>query len=635
MKWIFSAIFLLTPVYLFSQRIDLALARVPDSLKQNANAIVRLDRMDLAITSQREMTIREVRIVTVLNENGLSSIGASCSYDKRTSVKSIEATVYDTFGNEIKKIKKRDFKDQCIIDGITLFSDNRVIYLEYTPTQYPFTIVYESEVRSSNTAFLPRWYFIARNYTSVEECQLNVVFPDDLGFKKKEFNFSNFPIKKLIDSPTQLSYEATGIPAQKPETLSPNPEHVLPWVLIGLERFNMEGVDGYVRDWKEFGQWYSQKLLYDTNDLPEETKTKMKQLVGNEKDPIRKAKIIYNYLQQKSRYVSIQVGIGGFKPMHAKDVDRLGYGDCKALSNYMQSLLRAVEVDSYLTLVYGDSDKIDIQQDFVSMQGNHMILAIPTGDTYTWLECTSQDVPFGYQANFTDDRAVVIIKPEGAVVVKTKNYLNDDNSQFSKGFINLDERGMMTGSIQIDSRGAQYGRKFYLADNSPNENEKHYKEYWSNINNLKMKSVSFANDKETIMFTENLIVSGENYGTFSGDKLLFPVNAFNQENGAIRKIRNRKTAFEIQRGTYDLDEIEINLPAGFTTEFLPDNLERKSKFGAYTCEIKKVSPDKLLYKRSFLLKQGIYQNTDYEDFRLFLEQISRNDNAKVVLIKQP
>ena len=58
----------------------------------------------------------------------------------------------------------------------------------------------------------------------------------------------------------------------------------------------------------------------------------------NETDPIEKAKIVYKYMQEKTRYISVQVGIGGFKPMLAKDVDRLGYGDCKALSNYTKAL---------------------------------------------------------------------------------------------------------------------------------------------------------------------------------------------------------------------------------------------------------------------------------------------------------
>jgi hypothetical protein len=61
------------------------------------------------------------------------------------------------------------------------------------------------------------------------------------------------------------------------------------------------------------------------------------------------------------------------------DVDRLGYGDCKGLTNYTKALLEAVDVPSYNTILYGDSYKKDIESDFVSMQGNHMILAIPYG----------------------------------------------------------------------------------------------------------------------------------------------------------------------------------------------------------------------------------------------------------------
>ena len=93
------------------------------------------------------------------------------------------------------------------------------------------------------------------------------------------------------------------------------------------------------------------KILSGTDELPEETKVKIKNLVGNEKDPIKKAKIVYKYVQEKSRYVSIQVGIGGWKPMLANDVDRLGYGDCKALIKLYKSFLNAVDVPSYYTII--------------------------------------------------------------------------------------------------------------------------------------------------------------------------------------------------------------------------------------------------------------------------------------------
>ena len=61
--------------------------------------------------------------------------------------------------------------------------------------------------------------------------------------------------------------------------------------MMGLEYFNLEGVDGQAKTWKEFGKWWSDKILVGTDELPEETKVKMKALVGGEKDPIIKAKI--------------------------------------------------------------------------------------------------------------------------------------------------------------------------------------------------------------------------------------------------------------------------------------------------------------------------------------------------------
>lgn len=634
MKSNFCTLFFFFFSFLLSaQKSEYSVLSIGDSLKENANAVVRLDQTDLTISSQRSMTTKTHRIVTVLNERGFDATETAEFYDKSTSIKSIEAIIYDAFGKEIKKFKRKDFKDQSIVGGGTLFSDSRYMFLDYTAISYPFTVEFISEVQTSSTAFIPRWMPLRGFNTSIEKSTLNVTFLKELGFKKKEFQFSNYNIKKELDTETQLSYVATNIRAQKHEEYSPSYKELFPKVMMGLEHFHLEGVDGTATNWVDFGKWYSEKILSGTTDLPEETKTKIRALVGDEKDPVKKAKIVYDFVQKKSRYVSIQVGIGGWKPMLATDVDRLGYGDCKALTNYTKALLQAVDVPSYNTVLYGDPYKTNIESEFVSMQGNHMILSIPTGNHYTWLECTSQDDPFGYQGTFTDDRDVLVIKPEGGEIVRTNIYEDKGNTQTDKGSYAIDEQGNLSGSVSIVSEGTQYSTKAQIETMQPNEREKHYKEYWDNVNNLKLGKITFANDKEKIRFIENVQISAVNYGPLTGNKMIFALDVFNQNSSNIKRIRNRKNPFQIQRGFFNTDEIEVALPTGFSIEFLPSTFELKGKFGEYKTEIIKKENNKLIYKRSMALNKGKYSNKEYDEFRLFMEQVSRNDNAKIILTK--
>lgn len=618
---------------LHAQKTDYLFATIADSLRENANAVVRLDQTDVKILSQRSLSVSKKRVVTVLNEKGLDNIDAQEHYDKTTSVRSIEATVYDAFGKELKKLKRKDFRDQCVIDGMTIFSDSRFIYLNYTPVQYPFTIVFESEVGTSNTAFIPSWMPLTDYYVSIEKSILNISYPENLGFKKKEMHFSGFKIEKTAETSSALSYSVANVAARKQEDFSPKYFDLFPKVMFGLEKFHLEGVDGSASTWTEFGKWYSEKIISDATILSEPSVLAVKKLVGDEKDPIKKAKIVYDFVQKKSRYVSIQVGIGGWKPMPASDVDRLGYGDCKALTNYTKALLNAVDVPCYHTVLYGDRTQRNIQSDFVSMQGNHMILSIPNGKGYTFLECTSQDDPFGFQANFTDDRDVLVIKPEGGEIVHTKMYIDKDNAQLSHGSYKILSDGQVSGEISIVSEGSQYGDKFRLQNKPPLEREKHYKDYWHSINNLKLKKIAFSNDREKVVFDEKVEIDAANYGNLSGQRMMFPVNLYNQYEGNFKRVRNRKTPFEIARGFYDEDEVVIRLPEGFAIESMPKNFEIAGKFGTYKTELVQTENKNLLYKRQLLIKKGSYSNQEYEEYRTFADQIARNDNAKIVLLK--
>ena len=614
-----------------AQKSSYSVDLIPDNLKENVNSCVRLQMINVEIKSFKKYKITTQKIVTVFNKYGISNIDAREYYDNSTSINSIDASVYSASGTLLKKIRASDFIDESVVDGFTI-SDNRTLFLDYTPVEYPFTVVFNSVLESSNTAFLPHWQPIDDFFESVQKSSFSIAYPVDVGFKFKEYNFNGSEISK-VQLPSQIIFEISNVVAEKPESGSSTFKNVVPKVIFALEKFSLEGVEGTARTWQDFGLWMNKSLLANNDDLSEETQKKIKNLVANESDTFKKAKIIYNYVQSKTRYVSVQMGIGGWKPMPAKDVDRLGYGDCKALSNYTKALLKIVEIPSYYTLIYGGSNRQDIDDNFVSMQGNHAILTLPINNKLQFLECTSQTIPFAFEGDFTDDRKALIITPEGGKVIKTQVFSENDNTQISKGSYSIAENGNVKCNVQICSKGIQYDNVSHLETSSAQEIDKHYKSYFSWINNLALDKPKFINNKDLVEFTSSLQFSADDYGKVNSNYLIFAINIFNQDNEIPQRYRNRKNYFEIERGFTDYDEIQVLIPKGFKVDSMPDNLSISGKFGDYSFKIVQLNDTQIVYSRKHIIKKGIWDKNEYENYRVFKEQISKADNCKVVISK--
>lgn len=613
----------------FAQEIP-PIASIPQNLRDNANAVIRSSQTAVNITGRRAMTIKREHTVTIFSEAGLKYIDAVEWLSGSTSVKNVELSIFGADGELIKKIKRKDFKEQSVSEG-SIITDDKVLYYEYLPLKYPFTAKYTSEVTTSNTAFIPSWSPVEGYNVSVEKCSLNITALPELGLRHKVNDQNNMLAKREIAN--GLSATAENIPAVVREDYSPSFNKITPHILFGLTNFHLEGIDGEAKDWANFGAWMYKHLLTGTDELPETTIAAIKQRVGSETDALKKAKIVYEYVQAKTRYVSIQLGIGGWKPMLAKDVDRLGYGDCKALTNYTRALLKAVGVNAVYTVVYAGSGKQDITPDFVSMQGNHVILGIPNNNTITWLECTSQIAPFGFQGDFTDDRMVLMITPEKGELVRTFVYDTKLNTQDIKGHYTIAPTGTISGNFQRISKGIQYDDKYYLEKRPHEDIVKHYKEDFGYIHNLKLKKAEINNNKNNQELTENIAFDGDNYWNISGNKYMFSVNAFNKSGVLPQRYRNRKSPFVIERGFYDVDEVTINLPEGYTIEAKPENVTINNKFGEYKIEYIYEPAGKITYKRVLAINNGSYTSDEYENYRLFREKVMRNDNAKIVLIK--
>ncbi|MBR9913903.1 MAG: DUF3857 domain-containing protein [Algicola sp.] len=616
---------------MISQDEDLLVSyTIPLELKVKVNAVVRYDHTIVEIKDYDKYILTKKRIVTVFNEYGNSKLNAISHYDDNVNISKLEAKIYDANGEEIKKIRKNDFQDVSAVSGGTLYSDNRVKYLDYTPVDYPYTMVLETEVIHNSTAFLPRWRPITGFYCSTEYSEFKIINDSEVALKIKASNFEDYAIEKHSD----YHYSAKHLMSLKPEAYSPSFFTYAPELKLALTEFDMEGVKGVNQHWEDFGKWMYDELLTDTDDLFGAAVEDVKKLTAEATTDMEKARIVYNYMQNKTRYISVQIGIGGWKPMLAQDVDRLGYADCKGLTNYTKALLKAVGVTSHYAVIYGDRDLVNIDKEFSATEGNHVVLCIPNAEEDVWLECTSQTNPFGYIANFTDDRDALLITPEGGKIVHTTVYPTEENLQLTNATIMLDVDGAISADVVIKTHGFQYALHEGVQLQPTREQELDIKEYWSYINNLSVESLSYNNDKTNVIFTETAKVSSANYATKSGKRFLFQPNAFNRVTTIPPRYKKRELDFEIQRGFIDKDEFVIKIDPSLAVEAMPDPVAISNTYGSYTFSIEKKSEHELLYKRTYVLNKGYYSKEQYKEFRDFQKEVTRHDKTKIVFISK-
>lgn len=617
--------------YLVAQDQDFSISKIPEELKINANSVVRIDDFVVEVNSQNSMTYKAKVATTVLNKLGDHNKYIQVSFDKNTKIKSIETYIYDAFGKEIKKVKNSEYQDVSAVDGGTLFGDSRMIYYRYTPISYPYTIYYEYEVESINTGFIPGWRPISSYLTSVESSSYTLKSKEGLKIRFKEKNFEGYVIEKET-SDNKLSYEIANQTAIKKEPSSPLLRDFTPTLIAGLYKFSLEGINGEASNWSEFGKWQYDYLKAGNDKIHDDVKILVLNLVEGINDPIEKAKIIYKYVQDRTRYISVQVGIGGWMPIPANEVHRLGYGDCKGLANYTKTLLDAVGVESYYTVIWAGDENRNVEKDFFSMQGNHIILNLPTNDGNIWLECTSQKVPFGYLGDFTDDRDALVITPEGGVIKHTKVYDSKENLQVVKGEYEIDEKGTINASVKITSKGTQYIDNLQRNDGvSRDELIKLFKNHLSYLNNIKFSKIEAFNNRDEVSFDEEIEFKATNYFSESGSDILIPINAFNRGSIAPRRVRDRKLPFEIKYSYMDIDEVEIKLPPSFELMYVPENKEVETKYGSYSFELSKINETTYLYKRTIEIKEGKYPKEEYSSYRSFRKTIGKYDNSKIIL----
>ena len=203
--------------------------------------------------------------------------------------------------------------------------------------------------------------------------------------------------------------------------------------------------------WKEVGDWFD-SLAKPKAAVTDEIRTKAAELTKGKTTDQEKIRAIYDFVSSRFRYIGIDLGLGRYTPHSGAEVLANRYGDCKDKHTLFAALLQAINVPAYPALI---SSSFHIDPAFPTPSlFDHVITAIPHGESLLFLDTTPEVAPFGLLLrNLRDRQALVILPSGGARLAGTPINPPVPNYEVFHIDSSIDEKGTLDAKMKVEERG--------------------------------------------------------------------------------------------------------------------------------------------------------------------------------------
>jgi hypothetical protein len=608
-------------------KVNYPVSQIPDSLQTNAYSVVRFESTDFGYSDPQYAVQHVIRVVTILDEKGSDEADLSVDLGKFWDLNKFSGEIYDQNGKLIRKIKTSDLHSSSL--SPELATDESVSFYECSESSYPFTIMYEYEVKWKNGIIaFPPFEPMEALQQSVQHAEYHLKVPVGTKFQLYAQNMSDHAETTTGKGNEEYTWNLNGIKAIDEESYMPQLTKLAPSLQLEPDNFSYDKSTGTLNSWNELGKW-SWGLLQQRDELPPQAVEKIKEIVANATSDKEKVERLYHYLQTTTRYVSIQLGIGGYQPMSAAAVFQTGFSDCKGLSNYLRAMLEVVGIPSYYTIISTTHPRFI--HDFASpLQADHVILVVPLGKDTIPLECTSTELPFGYVHSEIAGHDALLVTPEGGKLFRLPTYPDTANFTHTLMQIQLEKNGSMKAKARSIYTLANYEEMIPFEKMADSDERIKFIKADYRLPSMQIANIHVVEKHDELpAMTLNYTLSSDMYSNQSGTRLFVPVNPLKNKYAFFaRKIR--KYPFVIRDGNVECDTILITIPVGMKVERLPSDVSLKKMFGSFSSDAS-LQGNLLEIVQRVDIPKGKFPASNNEDFKSFMDAINLAYEDQIVL----
>lgn len=564
--------------------------------------------------------------VALVIYNAFGNEEVSVAYEKTDKLKVFKAWVEDMNGKKLYKVPDKMFEDRNQYQSSAMYADCRERTCKTDFALYPHRFVYTSTIVSDEFTNLAHWN--PRSYRSrpLRNAELWIHRPLSVDVRTKYEGITDV-VSDTTGQQITTRYRLSPILLDDEGTTNPNVVYPRAFVDVVPERF-MYGLQGFHTNWSSYGNWVEQ-LNSGLTNLPEQERLKVRELLSETTDTLERVRILYHYLQDHTRYVNIQLGIGGMKSYPASYVSLNKFGDCKALSNYMKALLEEAGIRSNFVLVNRDVFPEPFYPDFSSSQFNHMLLLVPLGKDTLWLENTSSINSMGFVDVSTQNRPALLLDGINSRLIRTPPFDTESVRGTRKVTLRISADNIAEATISHQGRGWENDHWRAVENEVSTSSQLKYLEPFIPFKHFDMKrceiKVPFRDEPCAQL---DLSLSMSNFMMRTQGATYLPQVSVYQGLNVFSKPDGKTHDFPFP--VCQKDTVLYLLPGNLSLESLPAPITLTGPYGSYESMYVPIEGG-LMGVKTFHIKAGCYTPDTYRMLYEFVQQISDTEKKSLLL----
>lgn len=624
--------------------LDLAAAPTPE-VAPDVAAVQLLTEVELVVAADGKMRKRLRGAVRILRQDGLARAGVAAPLDAWHSVKDMQAWLIPVSGQQVELRFRDAVETSALAGGGELATDYRMKMLGFTEARPGAVVGYEYVIEQSPLEMSDTFAF--QDTIPVRAARYTLKLPSGWNMLPTWLNHAAVAPVGAAGS-GQWQWSLRDIPAVPIEDAMPTWGSVAGQLFLA---FSPSGRTPQLGTWAGIGNWYVE-LSKERRVASAAMRGKIAQLVAGKASQLEKMRALAGFAQRDVRYVSIQLGMGGYQPHAAAEVFRHLYGDCKDKAGLLGVMLREIGVDSVPVLV--NSRRTRVRADTPpSLQFDHVILAIrlprdlqdrsllaiaEDGEgRLLYFDPTDELTPFGRIRGQLQGSVGLLALADNSRLVTLPQLPPAENGISRTARLALNEQGMLSGEIneRITGQEALVQRGFLRTSTRPSDATKLIEARLAeSLSSFKLGSATARNPEVSGLPLEwDYHISVPSYARRTGELLMvrprvLGVHAFTLASQDKPRVHD----LVLSEPRLYQDEVIIDLPDGYAVDSLPPPLEVEAGFAIYRSR-SEVTGSQLKYTRSYEVRDLLVPAAKVADFIRLHREIARDERAVVVFRK--